>query len=61
MTVCSYCKRVRDKNEWVSMERYVAQEFKTLPSHTFCPSCFSEKVEPAIKQLGFSTKELGLR
>jgi hypothetical protein len=32
MTVCSYCKRVRDKNEWVSME-----------------------------QLGFSTKELGLR
>jgi hypothetical protein len=38
------------------MENYVAQEFKTLPSHTFCPDCFKEKVEPEMRELGISTE-----
>jgi hypothetical protein len=42
------------------MEQYVAKEFKTLPSHTYCPSCFKEKVEPEMKALGLSTDDLGL-
>lgn len=61
MTVCSYCKKVRDKQEWMPMEQYIKQEFKTLPSHTFCPSCFHEKVEPEMKELGLSTDGLGVR
>ena len=61
MTVCSYCKRVRTHDEWVNMEEYVADEFKALPSHTFCPSCFKEKVEPEMKTLGLSTDDLGIR
>ena len=61
MTVCSYCKRVRANDEWVDMEVYVAKEFKSLPSHTFCPSCFTTKVEPEMKQLGLSTDGLGIR
>lgn len=61
MTVCSYCKRVRADDKWQNMEEYVAKEFKTLPSHTFCPSCFAEKVEPEMKQLGLSTDDLGVR
>lgn len=60
MTVCSYCKKVRDDTKgWMPMEQYIKQEFKTLPSHTFCPSCFHEKVEPEMKQLGLSTEGLG--
>ena len=59
MTVCSYCKRVHTKEKWVGMEQYVAQEFKTLPSHTYCPSCFAEKVEPEMRKLGLSTEGLG--
>src|SRR5258708_1758686 len=61
MTVCSYCKRVRDKNEWISMERYVANEFKTLPSHTFCPSCFAEKFEPELSHPAFSPEGITIR
>jgi sigma-B regulation protein RsbU (phosphoserine phosphatase) len=62
MTVCSYCKKVRDdKAGWVPMEQYIKQEFKTLPSHTFCPNCFHEKVEPEMKQLGLSTEGLGIK
>lgn len=59
MTVCSYCKRVRDEKEWVPMEAYIQQEFKTLPSHTFCPTCFRDKVAPEMKQLGLSTDGMG--
>jgi len=58
MTVCSYCKKVKHKGDWTPMENYVAAEFKALPSHTFCPSCFAEKVEPEMKQLGISTEGL---
>jgi sigma-B regulation protein RsbU (phosphoserine phosphatase) len=61
MTVCSYCKKVHSHEKWVPMEQYVNQEFKTLPSHTFCPTCFREKVEPEMKQLGLSTEGMGLK
>jgi DNA-binding response OmpR family regulator len=61
MTVCSYCKKVHSHEQWVPMEQYVKQEFKTLPSHSFCPTCFHEKVEPEMKQLGLSTEGLGLK
>jgi DNA-binding response OmpR family regulator len=60
MTVCSYCKRVRGDEGWENMERFVAREFKTLPSHTYCPTCFAEKVEPEMKALGLSTDDLEL-
>lgn len=59
MTVCSYCKKVRSNDEWVNMEEYIAKEFKTLPSHTYCPTCFAEKVGPEMKALGLSTEGLG--
>jgi phosphoserine phosphatase RsbU/P len=61
MTVCSYCKKVHSHEHWVPMEQYVKQEFKTLPSHTFCPTCFKERVEPEMKQLGLSTEGMGLK
>src|SRR5436190_188105 len=61
MTVCSYCKKVHSHEHWVPMEEYVKQEFKTLPSHTFCPTCFRERVEPEMKQLGLSTEGMGLK
>ncbi|HEX7937592.1 MAG TPA: hypothetical protein VF483_01300, partial [Gemmatimonadaceae bacterium] len=56
MTVCSYCHKVKNKGAWVPMEQYVAQEFSTLPSHTFCPDCFAREVEPQMKELGISTE-----
>lgn len=58
MTVCSYCKRVKHQGHWTGMEQYVAMEFKTLPSHTYCPSCFKDKVEPQLQELGISTEGL---
>ena len=56
MTVCAYCKRVKDQGHWVAMEEYVARAHKTLPSHTYCPACLKEKVEPEMRALGISTE-----
>ena len=61
MTVCSYCKKVHSHEQWMPMEQYVKQEFKTLPSHSFCPTCFKEKVEPEMKQLGIPTDNLKIK
>ncbi|HET9423997.1 MAG TPA: response regulator [Gemmatimonadaceae bacterium] len=61
MTVCSYCKRVREEQGWVDMEQYIKREFKTLPSHTFCPTCFHDKVEPEMRQMGLSTEGLEVK
>lgn len=47
MTICSDCKRVLNKDEWVSMEDYVTRVFKTLPEHTYCPECLIERIRIA--------------
>jgi Response regulators consisting of a CheY-like receiver domain and a winged-helix DNA-binding domain len=52
ITICSHCKRIHSKGEWMSMEEYVVREFKMLPPHTYCPTCLTEKVEPQTKALG---------
>ncbi len=56
MTVCSYCKRVKNEGAWMPMEAYIAKKFRTLPSHTFCPDCFKVSVEPQMRELGISTE-----
>jgi sigma-B regulation protein RsbU (phosphoserine phosphatase) len=52
MSVCSYCKKVRDGERWVEMQEYVAQEFGTMPSHGICPHCFTHRVKPEMEAFG---------
>ncbi len=61
MTVCSYCKKVHSHEEWMPMEQYVREEFQTLPSHTFCPTCFKDKVEPEMRLFGISTEGMRVK
>jgi sigma-B regulation protein RsbU (phosphoserine phosphatase) len=56
MMVCSYCKQVKDKATWVSLEAYAENNFKVRPSHGFCPTCFDQKVAPEMHKLGISTE-----
>lgn len=58
MTVCSYCHRVRHDGTWMGMESYVAKEFKTLPSHTYCPDCYAREVEPQMRELGITAERM---
>ena len=42
LSICSFCKRIRDGETWVRLEKYVAERFDTALSHGICPSCFEE-------------------
>ena len=44
--MCSYCRRVRDDEDyWQSVEAYVARYTDTKFSHSICPSCMSAHFE----------------
>lgn len=41
LPICSYCKRVRDdENYWHSVEAYLSEHTNTQLSHGICPSCY---------------------
>ena len=51
LPICSYCKRVRDdENYWLSVEAYISEHTDTRFSHGICPSCFEREVEPQFDE-----------
>jgi hypothetical protein len=44
--LCAWCRRVEGDTGWVSLERYVADEHGTQPSHGLCPECAKRMVAP---------------
>lgn len=51
LPICSYCKRVRDdENYWHSVEVYLAEHTNTQLSHGICPSCYPAVVADQWKQ-----------
>jgi hypothetical protein len=47
--VCAWCRRIDDRQEWISMEDYFRRELKTNTSHGICPEC-AAKVEEEFEQ-----------
>ena len=46
LPVCSYCKRVRDdENYWHTVENYISLHTSTSFSHGICPTCMATEVE----------------
>ena len=58
MTVCSHCKRVKDKGHWVGLDEYVHEHYQVKQSHGYCPTCFEERVAPELRELGIPTEGL---
>ena len=53
LPICSYCKKVRDdENYWQTVEGYIAQRTNTRFSHSICPACLVNEVEPQFGELG---------
>jgi PAS domain S-box-containing protein len=53
LPICSYCRNVRnDDNYWQSVEAYIAKHTDMLFSHGICPSCFTNVVEPQLREDG---------
>ncbi len=52
MPICSYCKKIRDdQNYWQQIEGYINQRTGTEFSHSVCPDCYTEILEPQIRKL----------
>ena len=52
LPICSYCKRIRsDENFWAQVEAYIAEHTDVQFTHSICPSCYAEVVEPQLREL----------
>jgi PAS domain S-box-containing protein len=50
LPICSYCKSIRDdENYWQSVETYISKHTNTVFSHSICPACYRDVVEPDFK------------
>jgi len=39
LSICMNCKKVRDGDEWVSIDTYISEHSEALFSHGLCPEC----------------------
>jgi PAS domain S-box-containing protein len=47
LPICSYCRRIRDGNDyWHTVENYISTQSTTLFTHGICPSCEATELEP---------------
>ena len=52
LPICSYCKKIRDdKNYWQQVEGYIAKHSEARFSHSVCPECYIEHIEPQLNKL----------
>ena len=50
LPICSYCKRIRDdENYWESVDNYISRHTNTQFTHSICPSCYQNVVEPQLE------------
>ena len=44
LRVCSWCRKVDDRGDWLTMEEYFDTRFHTGTSHGICPACAKEQL-----------------
>ncbi len=42
LRVCSWCRKINRDDQWVPLEQYFSEGFKTETSHGMCPECFAK-------------------
>ena len=51
LPICSYCKSIRDEqNYWQSVEAYISTHTNTRFSHSICPACYANHVIPELNR-----------
>lgn len=51
MLVCSWCRKVGQEGEWLTMEQYFGSNFDTQTSHGICPECSQQARERLARQI----------
>jgi DNA-binding response OmpR family regulator len=44
LSMCMHCKKIREGQEWVPVDRYVAVRTASSFSHGFCPDCLKQQM-----------------
>ena len=45
LRICSWCRKVGDKGDWLTMEDYFDSRFQTGTSHGICPACSKRQLD----------------
>ncbi len=48
LRICAWCKKLEYNDEWIPIETYFKEKFKTESSHGICPGCL-EKTRQQLK------------
>lgn len=40
--ICMFCKKIRQDDQWIPLETYIAQHSESVFSHGLCPDCYNE-------------------
>jgi DNA-binding response OmpR family regulator len=57
LPICSYCKRVRDdQNYWSQIEGYISRRSGAQFSHGICPDCYDRIVKPELERYAESVQ-----
>lgn len=60
LPICSYCKKIRDdQNYWQKVESYITQNSEAQFSHSICPGCYADVVQPQLDSHKRRVKETG--
>ena len=52
LPICSYCKKIRDDhNYWQQVESYLGIHAEMKFSHSICPECYKQIVQPQLDEL----------
>lgn len=51
LPICSYCKRIRDEDDWQTVEDYISRHTDSRFSHAICPTCYETEVEPQLDEM----------
>jgi CheY-like chemotaxis protein len=49
LPICSYCNKIRNDNDyWEQVESYITKRSNVEFSHSICPSCYEQHVQPML-------------
>jgi DNA-binding response OmpR family regulator len=51
LPICSYCRMMRDEDEWVPLERYITRRTEASFTHGICPACVETRFRPELDRL----------
>jgi len=52
LPICCYCKKIRDdQNYWQQVEGYIANHSEAQFTHSICPDCYAQHVQPQLDEL----------